>query len=292
MIVWLEGAAILASSASRTPGDGASPLALAAISTLASYRYSHLGARAGRQRGQAGRQLAALVRVERADRVGQGQRLKVVRDHTACSSRFRMADHAGADPRLDRPQWQCEAFGELAVRIALEKGRFDELSLIRGKAGQRVGQRSSLLPHQYGRLRRLDARARRGDLDRRHVDRGRVHGSANPPGAQAIDCAVARHAHDPLHRAARLRVVGLGSRPHADERLLQEVLRFPAIADDAQDEPEEQPAVPIVQLRECSGIARGDALQEAEVSGIADVHHLGAATILSHKSRRAARPWA
>ena len=37
-IVWLDGVATLASSASRTRGDGCSPLALAAMSTLASYR--------------------------------------------------------------------------------------------------------------------------------------------------------------------------------------------------------------------------------------------------------------
>ena len=54
----------------------------------------------------------------------------------------------------------------------------------------------------------------------------------------------------------------LRSRPHPDERLLQDFLRLPAIADDAQDETEEQPAVTIVQLRQCGGIARGDALQE------------------------------
>ena len=54
---------------------------------------------------------------------------------------------------------------------------------------------------------------------------------------------------------------------------VQDVLCLPAIADDAQDETEEQPAVAIVQLRHCGGIARGDALQEAEVSGIAGVHY-------------------
>ena len=40
----------------------------------------------------------------------------------------------------------------------------------------------------------------------------------------------------------------------------------------AQDETDEQPAVAIGQLRQCSGIARGDALQETDVSGIAGVH--------------------
>ena len=113
-------------------------------------------------------------------------------------------------------------------------------------------------------------------LDCGHVDRGRVHGGADPPGPQAIDRAVARHAHDPRQRSAHPRVVCLGSRPHPDERLLQDLLRLPAIADDAQDETEEQPAVAIVQLRQCGGIARGDALQEAEVSGIAGVHHASA----------------
>ena len=36
VMVWLDGVATRASRASRTPGDGSSPRALAAISTLAS----------------------------------------------------------------------------------------------------------------------------------------------------------------------------------------------------------------------------------------------------------------
>ena len=251
---------------------------------------SHLRAHAGRQGGQAGLQVPALVRVERADRVGKGQSLDVVRDHTACSSLLAHGDHARADARLHGPQRQSEALRELAVSIPLEKGRFDELPLFRREAGQRVGQRPPPLSIQYGCLRGLDAGGGRCGLDCGHVDRGRVHGGADPPGPQAIDRAVARHAHDPRQRSAHPRVVYLGSRPHPDERLLQDLLRLPAIADDAQDETEEQPAVAIVQLRQCGGIARGDALQEAEVSGIAGVHHASAGNILSHKSNRAARP--
>ena len=52
---------------------------------------SHIRAHVRRQGSQAGLQAPALVRVERADRVGKGQSPDVVRDHTACSICWRMA---------------------------------------------------------------------------------------------------------------------------------------------------------------------------------------------------------
>ena len=150
--------------------------------------------------------------------------------------------------------------------ISLEKRSLYELPLIRRETGQRIAQRLAPLSIQYDCLRGLDGRG--GTASTTPSPTRACHGRAAPLRAQAIDRAVARHAHDPRQRSAHSRVVGLGARPHADEHLLQDLLRLGAIADDAQDETEEQPAVAIVQLGQCGGVARGDALQKAEVSGI------------------------
>src|SRR5690606_20257474 len=60
---------------------------------------------------------------------------------------------------------------------------------------------------------------------------------------------------------------------------------------DTQDEAKKQPAAAIVQLGQCRGVARGDALQEAEVSWIGGVHHACAAWPALW-GRRNSRAWA
>ena len=80
-----------------------------------------------------------------------------------------------------------------------------------------------------------------------------------------IDRPVAGDAHQPRDRRPQLDVVGVGARPHLDEDLLQHLLGFAAVPEDAQDQAVQQPTVTIVQLANRPAVAGDHATDQRDV---------------------------
>ena len=154
---------------------------------------SDLRTQARRQGGHAGFEVAALVRVERADRVGKCQSLEVVRDHTACSSFFRMASMPARIRVFTVPSGSSKRCASSLCVYPSKKAASMSCRCSAGRPSS-VGQRPPPLSNQYGCFRRLDGGVGYCGRDGGEVDRRPVDGGTDPSGPQAIDREVARHA--------------------------------------------------------------------------------------------------
>ena len=166
-------------------------------------------------------------------------------------------EHAGSNPRLDGAERQLEPLGQLRLRQPEEVRLFDEHALI---------GRQRLESPRDGALLLAGAGLRLGIL-RRWRFRRRLHSShAHAVGAQPIDRAVARDAHEPGRRRAERNVVGFSPGPDENEDLLEDLFRLAAIADDAEDQSEQQAAVPIVQRTDSRLVAGDNPIDQRDVS--------------------------
>ncbi len=109
-----------------------------------------------------------------------------------------------------------------------------------------------------------------------------VSSRASPPAASRIFRALRRSIAQ--LRATRTshdvgptepRVVRLRTRPYPDEHFLKDLLGLGPIPHDSQDEAEQEPAVTVVEVRQRSGVAADNALQETDVSRVVEMHCAG-----------------
>src|SRR4029453_10613773 len=84
-------------------------------------------------------------------------------------------------------------------------------------------------------------------------------------GSEAVNGAVARNAYEPSQRGANGRAVRVHLGPDLDENLLQHFFGFRPAAEDAQDQPEQQTRVAVVQLTKRVRVPGANALQEFEI---------------------------
>src|SRR5262249_16762287 len=81
--------------------------------------------------------------------------------------------------------------------------------------------------------------------------------------------------HQPRGRRSQRDIVGFGSRPDEHEDFLQDFFGLAAVAQDSQDQAEQQPVMPIVELGDRLLVPRDDPVQERDIrAGIVGVLHV------------------
>src|SRR5207244_2861215 len=159
-------------------------------------------------------------------------------------------------PAFHRPEGRVEGRRDLRLREALVVDHLEHAALVGGQLGDGAA-------HARGALARRDPVDRgRGQVDRRRAPPGGAEDAeAPPPASQPIDGPRPRERRQEGTEGAAAHIVGRAPAEHHED-LLREVLGLILGLKDGAGEPVDEPAVPIVEGSERSGIGAERAEQD------------------------------
>ena len=212
-------------------------------------------------------QRARFGRVERGQRVRGNHLFVVVVHHRQTriqSSRFcRPAARATSSCRshagLHRPQRRSQARGNFCLSESVKIGEHQRVLLLVGGVGANAFVTKPRCSDRNASLAASET-ASASSFAPATATRSRA-----ARGAQPIDAAAARQSHQPCKRPSASLVEVCRAPPHLQKHFLQHVFRFLAVVQYTHQQPKQDYAIAVIELRKGRLVLRGDAFQQLNI---------------------------